>query len=332
MKTIIIAEAGINHNGSLKRAIKMIDIASRAKADFIKFQTFVPENLAHSNSILAKYQKKNTKYDDQFDMLKKLCLSFDDFKKIKKKCIEKKIKFLSSPFDETSINFLKKIKVEYIKIPSGEITNIPYLKKIGKLKTKVILSTGMATLSEIKIAMNILIQNGTRKSKITILHCNTQYPASISDLNLLSIKYIKDKLKVKVGYSDHSLGYEASLIALGLGAKVLEKHFTLNKKLIGPDHKSSLSPNELKEYVLKVREFEKAIGKYQKKPSIKEKENINVVRKQIVANNDIQIGDRFSIKNITTKRSKKGIPSSKWDFVVGKKSRFRFFKDQNIKI
>lgn len=332
MKTIIIAEAGVNHNGDLKKALKMVNIAARANADFIKFQTFIPENLAQSKLGLAQYQKKQVKYSSQLEMLKKLSLSFSDFKKIKKRCITRKIRFMTSPFDEESVEFLNKLKVQYIKIPSGEITNIPYLRKIGKLKKKIILSTGMSNLKEIRNAINLLTKSGTNKDKISILHCSTEYPATIENLNLRSINYLSKKLKMKIGYSDHSIGYEASLMAVSLGAKILEKHFTINKNAKGPDHSSSLSPTELRNYVNKVRIFEKSLGKDTKKPNKKELKNLNIIRKQIVAKKNIKKGEKFTIFNITTKRAIKGVPASNWDKVIGKKSKYTFKSGTNIKI
>ena len=331
-KIIIIAEAGINHNGKLSKAFKMIDLAARAKADFIKFQTFVPEELSQKDLGLAKYQKKNTYFSSQLKMLKKYQIKFSDFLKIKKRCKEKKIKFLSSPFDIKSLKFLSKLNPEFIKIPSGEITNVPLLKKIGKLNKKIILSTGMSNMQEIKIAMNLLIKNGTSKNKISVLHCCTEYPANIKKLNLNSIKYLKDKLKCRVGFSDHSKGSEASLLSLALGASIFEKHFTLNKNLPGPDHKSSLSPQELINYVSKIKTFEKSIGLYLKKPYSHELKNSNVIRKKIIAKTKIKAGDVFSEINLTTKRARKGIPASMWDKIIGKKSKYSFDYDENITI
>lgn len=331
-KTLIIAEAGVNHNGKLSRAIKMVDIAAKAKADYIKFQTFIPENLSQKNMNLAKYQKLNSKFSDQLKMLKKYSLNYDDFKKIKARCLKKKIKFMTSPFDEESLKILKKLKVKFVKIPSGEITNVPFLRSIGNMNKKVILSTGMSNLKEIKLAIEILIKGGAKKNNISILHCNTQYPADTRRLNLMSIKYLKDKLKMQVGFSDHSLGSGASIMAISLGASILEKHFTLNKKLKGPDHNASLSPKELIEYVKQIRIFEKSIGNYEKKPYKQELINLNIVRKQIVAKARIIKGQKFTKKNITTKRAKQGIPAFKWDQVIGKKSKYNFNLDQNIKI
>ena len=330
-KIIIIAEAGVNHNGKLRTALKMVDVASKAKADFIKFQTFIPNELSQEKHGLAEYQKKYLKKKKHIDLLKKLALSFEDFKKIKLRCKRRKIKFLSSPFDISSITFLNKLKLDTFKIPSGEINNVPYLKKIASFNKKIILSTGMSNLKEIISAIKIISKNGTNKKKITILHCNSEYPASINQLNLLSIKYLKDKLKLDVGYSDHSLGYEASLMALCFGATVFEKHFTLDKKLKGPDHTSSLSPNELKIYVKKLKLFQESIGKYNKKPSLIEIQNSKVLRKQIFANLNIKKGEKFTINNITTKRGKQGISASKWDKVIGNISKYNFSKDENIK-
>ena len=332
MKTIIIAEAGVNHNGSLKKALKMVDISANAKADFIKFQTFVPEYLSGSKLGLAQYQKKNLKYSSQLEMLKKLSLSFSEFKKIKKRCEKKKIKFMSSPFDETSIDFLRRLNVSYIKIPSGEITNIPYLKKIGKLKKKIILSTGMSKLNEIKLAIKVLIKSGTHRNKISVLHCTTQYPAQTENLNLRSISYLSKKLNLKIGYSDHSLGYEASLMAISLGAKILEKHFTINKNLKGPDHSSSLSPKELVNYINKIRKFEKSLGFKDKVPNSAELKVINILRKQIVAKKVINKGDKYSISNITTMRSKKGISAADWEKVLGKRAKYNFKAGANIRL
>lgn len=332
MKTIIIAEAGVNHNGSLKNALKMVKVASESKADFIKFQTFIPENLCQKDFDLADYQKKNIKKKDQLQMLKSLSLSFDDFKRIKIECDKNKIRFMSSPFDLESVNFLNKLKVKYFKIPSGEITNIPLLKKIGKLKKKIIISSGMSNLKEIKIALKTLISMGTKKKDLTVLHCNTEYPATISKLNLFSIQFLKEKLRLKVGYSDHSIGFEASIMALALGASTLEKHFTLDKNLKGPDHKSSLSPKELKKYVDTLRKFEKSLGIYNKLPYFEELKNIDKIRKQIVAKQYIKKGTIFSEKNLITKRAKKGIPASYWNKVLGRKSNFNFKIDENIKL
>ena len=327
-KVVIVAEAGVNHNGKISNALKLVDLASKAKADYVKFQTFVPELLTSHDTKLAEYQKKNISENSHFKMLKKLAISEQGFRKIINRCNKKKIKFMSSPFDIKSVDLLKKLNVKIIKVPSGEITNIPYLRKIGSLKKKIILSTGMSNIKEIKKAINILTKSGTVKKKISILHCNTEYPATIDKLNLLSIKYMKNN----IGYSDHSEGYEASLMAISLGAKIIEKHFTLNKNLKGPDHKASLSPKELITFVKKIRLFEKSLGKYQKKPYKQEVQISKVVRKKILANKDILKNQKFSFINLTTKRSNKGLDASNWDKLIGKKAKKNFKKDQVITI
>tara|TARA_B100001250_G_C19798150_1_gene789738 strand:- start:1270 stop:2274 length:1005 start_codon:yes stop_codon:yes gene_type:complete len=331
-KLIIIAEAGVNHNGILKKALKLVDVAAKAKADYIKFQIFSADNLCQKKHKLAKYQKKNSTSKTQHELLSKLSLSFKEFEIIRNRCIKKKIKFLASPFDIPSIKFLKKINSPVIKIPSGEITNVPYLRFIGSLKKRVILSTGMSTLKEVRFAINILTKAGTSKKNISVLHCNTEYPASIRNLNLFSIKYLKDKLGLNVGYSDHSLGYEASLIALSFGATIFEKHFTLNKNLPGPDHLSSLNPKELNNYIKKLRYFKESIGFYNKKPSKIEIANTKIVRKQIVAKKKILKGEIFTKNNITTKRASKGISAANWDKIIGKRSKFNLQKENNIKV
>ncbi len=332
-KTIIIAEAGVNHNGNVDLALKQVDIASRCKADYIKFQTYCSDDLVQKKVGLAGYQKKNLKSkSSQYKLLKRLELSETDHVKIIKRCKSKKIKFLSSPFDLKSINLLKKLNLNLFKIPSGEITNIPYLKKIGSLKKKIILSTGMSTYEEIKQAIKILISSGTKKKNITILHCSSEYPANKNNLNLLSIPLLKKKFKIDVGYSDHSLGLQASLTAVALGARIIEKHFTINKRLSGPDQKASLSPNELKSLVKGIRGVETILGKYIKKPYPAELKNLKFIRKFIVANKDIKKGEKFSKKNITTKRAEVGIPASKWNSVIGKKAKKKFLNDENIKI
>ncbi len=331
-KNIIIAEAGVNHNGKLSLALKMVDIAAKSGADFVKFQKFDPKLLAQKNLGLANYQKKFTQIKSQLKMLNKLTLKDKDYQKIIKRCKQKKIKFLLSPFDLESVNYIKKLRIKVIKIPSGEINNVPYLREIGKMKVSIILSTGMSDLNEIKNAINILINSGTKKRNISVLHCNTEYPANTKKLNLNSIPFLKNKLRLNIGYSDHSLGYGASLMALALGAKIFEKHFTLNKNLKGPDHEASLSPKELIKYVANLRKFEKSLGKYQKKPYREEIINSKVVRKQIIASKKIKKGEKFNKENITTKRAKVGISAAKWDKVIGKVSNFNFLPDENIRL
>ena len=328
----IIAEAGVNHNGSLKLALKLIDIAARAKADYVKFQTYITEDLVQKEFSCAGYQKKNSSFENQFKMLKKYELNIKDFKKIIKRCNEKKIGFLSSPFDLKSISLLKKLKVKLIKIPSGEITNIPYLKKIGKLNRKIILSTGMANTREIKNALKVLTNSGSKRRNISLLHCNTEYPVKFDNTNLKSIIYLKKKFKLDIGFSDHTVGFEAALISVGLGAKIIEKHFTIDKSMKGPDHKAILNGNELVKFVSILKDAKKSLGKAVKTPSKKELQNARYIRKNIVAKENILKGQKFSENNLTTKRSKPGISSENWNKILNKIAKFNFKKDQNIKI
>ena len=331
--TIVIAEAGVNHNGNINLALKLVDVAAKSKADYVKFQTYIASDLVQKKIGLAKYQKKNSKkISSQFQLLKKFELSESAHLKIIRRCKIKKIKFLSSPFDLRSIDLLKKLKLQLFKIPSGEITNIPYLRKIGSLNKQVILSTGMSNIAEISEAIKTLIASGTKRKNITILHCSTEYPAEQKNLNLLSIPFMKKKFKTNIGYSDHSLGLQASFTAVALGAKVIEKHFTLNKKLSGPDQKASLSPNELTNLVQGIRIIESTLGNNIKKPYSAELKNLNFIRKFIVANKKILKGEKFTKKNITTKRAITGLSASKWDWIIGKKAKKIFLYDENISI
>lgn len=332
-KTIIIAEAGVNHNGKIKLALKLVDIASKAKADYVKFQTYSSDDLVQKKVGLAKYQKKNLKgISSQYKLLKKFELSKSDHLRIVRRCKTKKIKFLSSPFDLKSIDLLQNLNLKLLKIPSGEITNTPYLRKIGSLKKQIILSTGMSNIQEVNKAIKALISSGTKKKNITILHCSTEYPAKKDNLNLLSIPLLKKKFQINVGYSDHSLGLQASFTAVALGAKVIEKHFTTNKRLSGPDHKASLSPKELIELVKGIRDIESTLGTNKKKPYLAELKNLKFVRKFIVAKKNIIKGEKFTKENVTTKRALVGIPASKWTWLLGKKAKNFFLHDENIKI
>ena len=332
-KTLIIAEAGVNHNGNINLALKMVDIAARAKADFVKFQTYYTDDLVQKKVGLVKYQEKNSKgVSSQYKLLKKFELSISDHLKIIKRCKKKKIKFLSSPFDLKSIDLLKKLKLNLFKIPSGEITNIPYLRKIGALKKKIILSTGMSNTEEIKKAIKTIISSGTKKKNLTVLHCSSEYPAEKNNLNLLSIPLMKKKFNINVGYSDHSLGLQASFTAVALGAKVIEKHFTTNKKLSGPDQKASISPNQLTNLVVGIRSIESTLGNNIKEPYSAELKNLKFIRKFIVAKKKIQKGEKFTDKNITTKRAIVGISASRWEWVIGKKAKKDFLYDENVKI
>ncbi|MEA3495095.1 MAG: N-acetylneuraminate synthase, partial [Bacteroidota bacterium] len=317
-KTFIIAEAGVNHNGSIETAKKLIDVAVDAGADAVKFQTFIAKDLVSKSSPKAEYQKKTTnKKESQFEMIKKLEISFEDHLELKSYCEKKRIKFLSSAFDLDSIDLLEKIGMDIYKIPSGEITNLPYLRKIGKLNKKVILSTGMASLEEIDNALKVITKSGTKDKDITVLHCNSEYPTPMTDVNLKAMLHIKNEFDIKIGYSDHTLGIEVPVAAVVLGAKVIEKHFTLDKTMDGPDHKASLEPDELKAMVDAIRNIEKAMGEGIKKPSPSELKNKDIARKSIVAKIKIKKGDIFTEENLAVKRPGTGINPMEWDNVIG---------------
>ena len=326
-KTIIIAEAGINHNGNFDIAKKLIDVASKAGADYVKFQTYDVDHLILKNTKTSSYQKTNLKNDiSQYSMLKKYQLSNLSFKKLSKHCKKKKIKFLSTAFEEKSLRSLAKYKPDYIKIPSGEITNYPFLKEISKLKKKVLLSTGMASLAEIKQALKIF----PKKKDVIILHCTSDYPANLKDLNLNFIKKLK-KFGYEVGYSDHSSSIITPSIAITLGCKVIEKHFTLSRKLKGPDHKASLEPYELKKMISLIRDTEKMLGSTKKIITKSEQKTKLLVRKSLVASKYIKKGEIFSLENITTKRPGIGISPFKINKILGKKSTKNYKKNQLIK-
>lgn len=332
-KVFIIAEAGCNHNGELKLAKKLIDIAKRAKADAVKFQSFKVEELAVKNAPKANYAISNTKfYKTQYEMQSKLQLSFNDQLKLLKYCKKKRIKFLSSSFDVQSTEDLKKMNLDIIKIPSGEITNLPNLIKIGSLKKKIILSTGMSTIREIKQAIKILNQKGTNQKDITLLHCTTDYPAKLKDINLLAIRQLKKIFNMKVGYSDHTNGIEVSIAAAALGASVIEKHITLSRELEGPDHYASLEENEFTKMVQSIRNLEIAMGNGKKKPTQNEIKNIYTVRKSIKARKFINKGEVFSEENLLVARPNSGLSPMKWDKIVGKKAKKSFNIGEDIKI
>ena len=319
MSVFIIAEAGVNHNGSIELAYKLIDVASASGADAVKFQTFKAENLVSKNAQKAEYQKKATNQSEsQFNMLKKLELDANTHKKLINYCKKKDIVFLSTPFDHESIDLLNELGLQIFKIPSGEITNLTYLRHIGSLRKEVILSTGMSTLKEIEEALIILTSAGTPKENITILHANTMYPTPMEDVNLRAMRTIQNKFDVAVGYSDHTLGIEVDIAAVAMGATIIEKHFTIDKTMDGPDHKSSIDPEELKAMVSSIRNIEKALGSSIKKPSKSEKPNIIMARKSIVARKSIKKGELFTEKNITIKRPGIGISPMKWDTILGK--------------
>lgn len=330
-KVFIIAEAGVNHNGDIEIAKKLVDAAIVAGADAVKFQTFRAENLVCKDAEKAKYQMETTeKTESQFDMLKRLELTPDMHQQLISYCKSKQIMFLSTPFDIESLNYLVQCGIDMIKIPSGEITNYPYLEKVGKTGKKVILSSGMSYLDEIRNAVAVLRDNGSRD--ITVLHCNTEYPTPYCDVNLRAMLQIQNELGVQVGYSDHTSGIEVPIAAVALGAVVIEKHFTLDRNMEGPDHKASLEPNELKEMVKAIRNIELSLGDEQKVPSDSEKQNINIVRKSIVAKRDIVQGEVLTEENLTTKRPGNGLTPMKWREVLGTKAVRDFKMDELIEL
>ncbi len=319
-KTLIIAEGGVNHNGSISLAKKLIDVASNAGVDYVKFQTFKANKLVTKSAKRASYQDRNTaNKDSQYEMLEKLELSEENHKELIAYCNSKNVKFLSTGFDLESLEFLKSLGITLAKIPSGEITNLPYLKKVAELFKEVILSTGMAAIQEIEEAVSVLLDNGIKKENLTILHCNTEYPTLMEDVNLKAMLHIKEHFGVNVGYSDHTLGIEVPVAAVALGATVIEKHFTLDRELPGPDHRASLEPSELKAMVSGIRNIEKAMaGSGIKEPSKSELKNKPIARKSIVASCEIKKGEVFSEKNLTVKRPGTGISPMKWNEVLGK--------------
>ncbi len=317
-KVFIIAEAGVNHNGSIELAKRLIDVASESGADAVKFQTFKAEKLVSKNAQKADYQKQTSNNSEsQFDMIKKLELDLNTHKELISYCKTKNIMFLSTPFDHDSIELLSDLGLEIFKIPSGEITNLPYLRHIGKLNRKVILSTGMANIGEIEDALDVLIEAGTKKENITVLHANTMYPTPMKDVNLKAMVTIGNTFDIAFGYSDHTLGIEVDIAAVAMGASCIEKHFTLDCTMEGPEHKASLEPDELKAMVKAIRNIELALGNSIKKPSKSEIPNMQIARKSIVAKMDIKKGDKLSEENITIKRPGNGINPMRWDEIVG---------------
>lgn len=331
LSVYIIAEAGVNHNGSIELAKKLVDAAKVAGADCIKFQTYISKNLVSKNAKKAEYQKQQTNEDEtQYDMLKKLELSFAEFAELSEYCHEKDIEFLSTSFDLDSIDFLAKLDMSKWKIPSGDITNLPYLIKIAKLNKPIIISTGMSNMDDIKSAIKILTKNGS--GEITVLHCTTEYPAPFQDVNLKAMQSIKDEFGFKVGYSDHTKGIEVPIAAVALGATVIEKHFTLDRNMEGPDHKASLEPNELKAMVNAIRNIESALGDGIKVPAKSELKNVVIARKSIIAKRDIVEGEILTENNLTVKRPGSGITPMKWYDVIGKKAIRDFKEDEMIEI
>ena len=330
-KILIIAEAGVNHNGDIGKAYDLIDAAAEAGADIVKFQTFTADSLVTKTAAKAAYQDKSAKeFGSQYEMLKALELARDSFLKLKERCREKNVEFLTTGFDRSDLEFISAIGLSRYKIPSGEITNLPYLRFIGQKSMPVILSTGMATTREIGDALEVLTTAGTAPSKITALHCNTEYPTPIEDVNLRAMLTIKDEFGVEVGYSDHTLGIEIPIAAAALGAKVIEKHFTLDRNSPGPDHRASLEPSELKSMVSAIRNIEIAMGDGVKKPSSSEVKNIPIARKSIVAAKTIKKGEVFTQENLAAKRPGNGVSPMMWDDIIGKISKRNYFADDLI--
>lgn len=329
-KVLIIAEIGVNHNGDFDTAKRMIEVAKNCGVDIVKFQTFNVDALTSGQAEMAKYQKDNIgKTETQKEMLSKLALSQEQFKELAAYCRETGITFLSTPFDIESVRFLNPL-LDIWKIPSGEITNYPYLVEIAKTGKKVILSTGMCTLDEIKEALDVLTYNGTKD--ITLLHCTTDYPTPLESVNLNAMLTLKEEFGYPVGYSDHTEGIEVDIAAVAMGATVIEKHFTLDKNMPGPDHKASLEPNELREMVQAIRKIETAVGSSEKKPTQAELDNRKVARKSIVAAKDIKKGETFTTENITTKRPGTGISPMRWNEVIGQKAVRDFAADEIIEL
>jgi len=331
-KVFIIAEVGVNHNGSLEMAFQLIDVAVAAGADAVKFQTFKAEKVIAVNAPKADYQKETTGADEsQLEMVKKLELDETAHIRLHQHCRHKGIQFLSTPFDLESIDLLNRLGLEIFKIPSGEITNLPYLRKLGVLKKRLILSTGMADLGEIENALDVLTESGTPLENITVLHCNTEYPTPFEDVNLRAMLTIRNAFPgIAVGYSDHTNGIEVPIAAVAMGATIIEKHFTLDRNLPGPDHKASLEPDELKAMVQAIRNIEKALGNGIKRPSPSEVKNKPIARKSLVATQPIKTGELFSAENITAKRPGVGISPMRWDEVLGQAAQKDYEKDELI--
>ncbi|MCK4623385.1 MAG: N-acetylneuraminate synthase [Desulfuromonadales bacterium] len=327
----IIAEAGVNHNGDLQLAKQLVDVAAEAGADAVKFQTFKAESLVSQGAPKAAYQQQTTAADEsQFAMIKKLELDLSAHRLLISHCQQRNIMFLSSPFDLESIDLLFELGMEIFKIPSGEITNLPYLRKIGTLNKEVILSTGMSTMKEIEAAIQILYAAGLKKTQLTILHCNTEYPTPMTDVNLHAMQTLADSFGIEAGYSDHTLGVEIPIAAVALGARVIEKHITLDNNLPGPDHRASLEPKELAEMISAIRNLEQALGDGIKKPTPSEEKNRPIARKSIIASRKIKKGELLTEDNLTVKRPATGISPMEWDRLVGTRASKDFQADEAI--
>lgn len=331
-KTIIIAEAGVNHNGSIELAKRLVDAAAEAGADYVKFQTFKADKIASKQAQKAAYQKQSTDVSEsQLEMLKRLELDENAHLELIAYCKEKNIAFLSTAFDFESIELLQKLGIILGKIPSGELTNLPFLRKMAKGFPEIILSTGMANMDEVKATINALLQAGTKRDNLTVLHCNTEYPTPFQDVNLKAMLTIEKELNVPIGYSDHTLGIEIPIAAVAMGAKVIEKHFTLDRNMDGPDHKASLEPSELKRMIASIRNIELALsGTGDKLTSNSEQKNKKIARKSIVASKKIAIGEVLTEDNITVKRPGNGISPMLWDRVIGQKAQKNFEEDELI--
>ncbi len=331
-RVIIIAEAGVNHNGSIELAKELVLKAAEAGADYVKFQTFKSEKCIAINARKADYQIKNTNAvaESQLEMVKKLELSADEHRELVSLCDKTGIRFFSTAFDLDSVDFLASLNIGLWKIPSGEITNYPYLKKIASYHQPVILSTGMSTMEDIEACLKVLTDNGLTKDQVTILHCNTEYPTPFEDVNLRAMQTIKECFGTQVGYSDHTRGIEVPIAAVALGATVIEKHFTLDRNMPGPDHKASLEPDELKAMVSAIRNIEKALGSAEKKISDSERKNIAIARKSIVAATNIKKGEVLTEENITVKRPGTGISPMRWEEVLGTTAVRDFQEDELI--
>ena len=333
LKTLIIAEAGVNHNGDICLARQLIDVAADAGADFVKFQTFTADKLVTKSAEKAEYQNQTTDdIESHYTMIRKLELNRDTHETLIEHCKSRGIQFFSTGFDIEGIDLLLELGLDSFKIPSGEITNLPYLRHIGQYKKPVILSTGMANQDEIEAALNVLEQEGTSRRCITVLHCNTEYPTPMIDVNLRAMLSIRDTFGVKVGYSDHTMGIEVAIAAVALGATVIEKHFTLDRSLSGPDHHASLEPEELKEMVVAIRNIEKAMGDGIKRPSSSETKNIPISRKSLVAACTILKGEVFSETNLMVKRPGTGLSPMRWNEVLGRKAQRDFEADELIQL
>lgn len=329
MGVLIIAEAGVNHNGSMELAKQMVVAATEAGADYVKFQTFIPKNLVSRFAEKAEYQKKTTgEEDSQLQMLEKLALTQEDFVELQSYCKEVGIGFISTPFDLESIDFLNTLDMDFWKLPSGEVTNLPYLEKIAQTGKKIVMSTGMCEMDEIQATLQVLESNGA--GEITVLHCNTEYPTPFADVNLLAMRQMAEVLQKPIGYSDHTVGIEVPVAAVALGATVIEKHFTLDKTMEGPDHAASLEPAELAELVKAIRNIELARGDGKKKRTASEEKNCQVARKSIVAAKDIKAGEVFSEDNLTVKRPGNGISPMKWYEVIGTRATRDYKADELI--